>query len=64
MAFAEKQPAGCGVLTSEDFATAVEALIADARAKGLSDTTLLVEIEDIASQLRERLDGLSHGRQA
>jgi hypothetical protein len=44
-------------LTGEGFAAAVEAAIAEAQAKGLSDTTLLVEIEDIASQLREALDG-------
>jgi hypothetical protein len=48
-------------LTAEDFAAAVEGLIADARTKGLSDTTLLVEIEDIAGQLREALDGPPHG---
>jgi hypothetical protein len=47
-------------LTAEDFAAAVEGLIADARSKGLSDTTLLVEIEDIAGQLREALDGPPH----
>jgi hypothetical protein len=48
-------------LSGEDFADAVETLIVNARAKGLSDTTLLVEIEDIAGQLREALDGPPHG---
>jgi hypothetical protein len=48
-------------LSGEDFADAVETLIINARAKGLSDTTLLVEIEDIAGQLREALDGPPHG---
>jgi hypothetical protein len=52
--------AGYCVLTAEDFAAAVEGLIADARAKGLSDTTVLVEIEDIAGRLREALDGPPH----
>jgi hypothetical protein len=47
-------------LTAEDFAAAVEGLIADARTNGLSDTTVLVEIEDIASRLREALDGPPH----
>ena len=43
-------------LSAEEFATAVERLITDARAKGLLTETLLVEIEDIASLLREALD--------
>jgi hypothetical protein len=34
---------------------AVEALIREARAKGLSDDTLLVELEDIVTLLREGL---------
>jgi hypothetical protein len=40
-------------LTAEEFAAAVEALIRRARADGLSDEAILVEIEDIASLLRE-----------
>jgi hypothetical protein len=55
-----KNTAQAIVLTAEDFAAAVEGLIADARAKGLSDTTVLVEIEDIAGRLREALDGPPH----
>lgn len=42
-------------MTVEEFAAAVEALIKAARAHGLSDETLLIEIEDIASLLREAI---------
>jgi hypothetical protein len=42
-------------VTAEEFAAAVEALIAKAKANGLSHETLLIEIEDIASLLREGL---------
>jgi hypothetical protein len=42
-------------LTAEEFAAAVEALIKEAKAKGLSNDTLLIELEDIISLLREGL---------
>jgi hypothetical protein len=45
-----------GVLTAEEFAAGVDDLIRDARTKGLSVETLLVEIEDVASLLREEID--------
>jgi hypothetical protein len=44
-------------LTAEEFGDGVEKIISEARAKGLSDEAMLVEIEDIASLLREALDG-------
>jgi hypothetical protein len=44
-----------GTMTAEQFSAAVEALIAKAKASGLSHETLLIEIEDIASLLREGL---------
>jgi hypothetical protein len=40
---------------AEEFAAAVEKLIAEARAKGVSVEALLIEIEDIASLPREEL---------
>jgi hypothetical protein len=46
--------AGRGISAGE-FSAAVEALITDAKAKGLSNDTLLIELEDIISLLRERL---------
>jgi hypothetical protein len=48
---------------AEEFAAAVERLIAEARGKGVPDEMLLIEIEDIASLLREALGhtGPYHG---
>ncbi len=44
-----------GTLTAEEFAAAIEALIREVKAKGPSNKTLLVEMEDIVSLLREGL---------
>jgi hypothetical protein len=42
-------------LTAKEFADAVEALIADAKAKGLGHDTILIELEDVINLLREGL---------
>jgi hypothetical protein len=42
-------------MTAEEFAAAVETLIGEAREKGLSNETVMVEIDDIANLLREGL---------
>jgi hypothetical protein len=47
---------GASTLTPKEFASAVESVIEEAKAKGLPSQTLLIEIEDIASLLREELD--------
>jgi hypothetical protein len=42
-------------MTAAEFCTAVEGLMAEARAKGLSNEALPLEIEDVVSLLREGL---------
>jgi hypothetical protein len=46
---------GISAVDAGEFSAAVEALIGEAKAKGLSNDTLLIELEDIISLLREGL---------
>jgi hypothetical protein len=42
-------------MTAEELAAAIAALIKEAKAQGLANDTLLIELEDIISLLREGL---------